>query len=50
MIIHYLDIPRRIIGPHKTYSELVVYANAVLSPPVAVQLLKAITRRTSQVM
>ena len=45
MVIHYLDVDRACVGPHKADSPLNVDPNAVLSFSVALQRFQVVARR-----
>jgi len=50
MVVHYLNVKGVSLFPLEANSPLLVYANAVLTAPVAGELLQAIARRKSQVL
>jgi len=49
VVIHDLDVVRVVFTPDETDAELVVYPNAVLTLPVALEPFQTIARGTSQV-
>jgi hypothetical protein len=48
MIVDYLDVLRVFSTPTETNSKLIVYANAVLTRPIALQGFESIARRSLQ--
>ena len=50
MIIHDLNILRALCRPHKAHAESIVYSDAVLPGPLALQRFQSIARRNAQII
>lgn len=50
MVIDNLRVPRGAFAPIETYPPLIVDADAILTPPIAVQSFEPIARRNGQIV